>query len=810
MVLDPTPKVTRSDLSTEVVADAGLDESRLVGAGQRVIRHAEDLSGRVTKLSAELARLRLSTPYILAQEVATTKGTGYLTLLWRMHKALQAQRARRLQPRQEKCLRYSNVRGSGFLIGPATTWISAEAKPGTHYVFECFLTCFDEVSEKGVVMVVQVENQAGELLSFETDFLKHRRDASAFTYVSIGPAVDLRIPISTPANAVRVQFGFSQHRSTNSTHIYVGSWFTQLPDDTRTRPSGVVKTPDTEHETDSKSPQIISILDEFSTECLRPEFDLVSVSKLAWRTELEEKTPVAMLAESAWRGNNGSWRYALSNPERWGTELGELLMHCEEHCIPTLFWNKEDPAHFETFSAVAQSFDHIFTTDAACVDRYHRLTGKSNAHVLPFAAQPRLHNPIRTGPLIQKFAFTGSWRGVKYPSRAKWLDILLEPLIERGALDIFDRFAGETKDPDLIFPEHLAPAVRGGMEYRDLISKVYKRYAAFMNVNSVESSQTMLARRVYELLACGAPVVSSPSPAIERTFGDIVPTVETKAQVRDVAERLLTDWHYRESLSTRGVRLVHSNHTFRHRINFIGEIAGFSTIERAAERVSVICVSKRKNYLDHLAEQLERQTHTIFEIIYVAHTHEDWSMEVRRRLGGIANLKVLQLGTESVLADGLNAALSVSEGDYCAKFDDDDYYGANYLADAVLAFGYAPEAGVVGKQSFFAYLESENRTVLRFKGNSYKHTKRVHGGTLVWDRRKTKGIGFERVTAGTDSLFLKACASRGIPVVSIDAFNYVHVRHRNLGDHTWQIDDQEFLRSTIPLGDGLALNKVFV
>ena len=108
-----------------------------------------------------------------------------------------------------------------------------------------------------------------------------------------------------------------------------------------------------------------------------------------------------------------------------------------------------------------------------------------------------------------------------------------------------------------------------------------------------------------------------------------------------------------------------------------------------------------------------------------------------RRCSRAGELKILRVGSECVLADGLNAAMAIASGRFCAKFDDDDYYGANYLLDSMLAFEYLPSIGVVGKRAFFAYLQESDQTVLRFKGGSYQLTNRVHGGTLLWDRERT-------------------------------------------------------------------------
>ena len=57
--------------------------------------------------------------------------------------------------------------------------------------------------------------------------------------------------------------------------------------------------------------------------------------------------------------------------------------------------------------------------------------------------------------------------------------------------------------------------MRGSLTYTQMLS-AYRAYAVFLNVSSVVDSPSMLPRRVIEVLACGTPVVSTPTPATDR------------------------------------------------------------------------------------------------------------------------------------------------------------------------------------------------------------------------------------------------------------------------------------------------------
>ena len=170
-------------------------------------------------------------------------------------------------------------------------------------------------------------------------------------------------------------------------------------------------------------------------------------------------------------------------------------------------------------------------------------------------------------------------------------------------------------------------------------------------------------------------------------------------------------------------------------------------------------------------------------------------------------LRVLHIDAGGYLADGLNLAIEHATGDYIAKIDDENHYGVNYLKDSMLAMRYS-RAAVVGKASFFAYVESTNQLAIRFPGRQYRWVKRVHGGTLLWNRRVTAGLKFNQVRQGTDTSFLNSVREAHLPIFSSDPFNFVHVRYADAAAHTWKIADQEFLRNARVLKEGLDLGLV--
>ena len=115
---------------------------------------------------------------------------------------------------------------------------------------------------------------------------------------------------------------------------------------------------------------------------------------------MEEARPELLLVESAWMGNGGKWRNRIIGFENLeDNPLLELLQYCRKIGIPTAFWNKEDPPHFDEFIGAAREFDFVFTSDADCIPLYREALGHDRIYELPFAAQPQTPQSVTRGRL---------------------------------------------------------------------------------------------------------------------------------------------------------------------------------------------------------------------------------------------------------------------------------------------------------------------------------------------------------------------------------------------------------------------------
>ena len=447
-----------------------------------------------------------------------------------------------------------------------------------------------------------------------------------------------------------------------------------------------------------------AILDEFSLECLRPECRIVTFRPDNWEGILERERPHFVLVESAWKGNGGSWEYRIAQYNYPGREELERLVHwCRQHGLQTVFWNKEDPVHFERFLEAAKLFDHVFTTDANCLPRYRKELGHDRVHALPFAAQPLIHNPIRVPGYREKsVCFAGSYYRNRHPKRREELEWLLDAALPFG-LDIYDRAHGQQGEgaEHFRFPDRFQAAIAGGLPYHEIV-QAYKRYKVFLNVNSVTDSPTMFSRRVFELLACGTPVVSTPARGSEELLGsDIVRLVGSREEAQVALEQLLGDQELWGRTSLAGQRAVAGAHTYAHRLRAVANTIGYRLDEpRPPSLTALTWAPAPGDELRGLLQQIAAQKAPPSQLLVVcgAGARQEAEALLSRTLPG-QRTHVMSVEHPADGTTWWKDAMAECAGDYVALLAPADHYGPHYLIDLLWAVSYS-KADVVGKASF--------------------------------------------------------------------------------------------------------------
>jgi hypothetical protein len=358
--------------------------------------------------------------------------------------------------------------------------------------------------------------------------------------------------------------------------------------------------------------RIAAILDPASEASLAPECDLdTGFGTTDWRERLESHPPHLLLVESALAGNGGSWRGAVaahpSSAQAGLPALSELAGWSRDRGIPTAFWATRDPLGFDRFAEAASLFDHVFTVDSDRIGAYRALpeSAAQTVAALPLAVQPRLHNPIGSAGRRKGVAFAGVFDRGWPRARREELANLLEAARKPG-LVIYEHDA-EAGEGDHSFPPRFLPFV-GGRVPNEETAAIYKRHCVFLNAGPTATSPTAIPRQLFELLACGTPVLSAPSAAVEEILGELVAVAAGGEEAAAQLERLLGDEAYRASLAVRGQRHVLAAHTYRDRLDELVAAAGFDIAAGAEEETAVLLLAGRGEELGEAADSLLEQS----------------------------------------------------------------------------------------------------------------------------------------------------------------------------------------------------------
>lgn len=357
----------------------------------------------------------------------------------------------------------------------------------------------------------------------------------------------------------------------------------------------------------AKDLKVAVILDEFSFNSFKNEFLPLVITPNNWKTLFATQKPDLFFCESAWSGSdskNRPWKgqiYASVNFSKENrTALLEILAYCNDNGIPTVFWNKEDPTHYpdriHDFVKTACLFDFVFTTAEECVEKYRQDYGLKNVYSLPFATNPILFNPIDNinNPRTKKMIFAGSWYA-NHLERSKIMTKLFDSLIDGGyELEFYNRYYGDT-DPNHIIPEQYQSYERPSIANKD-IGQVYKSSVFGLNFNTVTNSNTMFARRVFELMSSNTLVLSNYSQGMREMFGDNVIFLDTEPERLN---SLTSDTI--ECIREQNLHNVLANHTYQKRFEKILDKVGLIYNKEIEKITLLVHISDEKQAKSEIA-----------------------------------------------------------------------------------------------------------------------------------------------------------------------------------------------------------------
>ena len=431
--------------------------------------------------------------------------------------------------------------------------------------------------------------------------------------------------------------------------------------------------------------KVAAILDDFSFSCFSPDCELLQLQPHCWLNQLLDFKPDILFVESAWFGDMGLWHGKLTHHSQ---EMTDLLLYCKKIGIKNIFWCKEDPVDFHRFIGVAEKFDFVFTTDIQCIPLYKRLLGHSRVHLLPFAGQPKFHNPIQKFKRENSACFAGSYY-VRYPQRTRDLDAIFESVNLIYPMVIYDRYHGSS-DLNYKFPDKFNDFIVGYLPSNE-IDRAYKGYALGINLNTIKNSESMFARRIFELLACGTVTVSNESPGLHFLFGQLILVSDHHDVLLELLGKVSKQPLMLSKLALAGLRKVMLEHTYSHRLGTVMQKVFDVDQGPLLPCVFVIAHALKHDEFYRLQSMLINQTEVNWHALILI--SEDFNINAFTFDPRIQVLRASEVA-EVAVSD------FVDQEAWVAGMSASDYYGPNYLLDLILGTRYS-KALAFGKAGFF-------------------------------------------------------------------------------------------------------------
>jgi spore maturation protein CgeB len=325
--------------------------------------------------------------------------------------------------------------------------------------------------------------------------------------------------------------------------------------------------------------KIALISDELTRESLNMEntVEIFNITPQNYKKIFTEDFIDFLFVESSWHGYKNSWKFKVASYSNrfWRTNyrLKQVIKYAKKNNIPTVFWNKEDDIHFNRFIESAKLFDHIFTVDENCINKYREIVPKETTiNTLMFAVQPKLHYFKDFNFKYNQANFVGSYSHHIHNRRREWQDMMFESATKTDfGLTIYDRNSNRGSK-NYRYPNLLNMQVKSAVPYSKT-ADIYRDYLVSLNVNTIENSPTMFSRRLIEVIACGGIAVTNPTLAVEEHFGEYSYVVRNKEEMDELFNRLKYGASKDDMERMRaGAEFILKKHTWKHRLKEILEV----------------------------------------------------------------------------------------------------------------------------------------------------------------------------------------------------------------------------------------------
>ena len=244
---------------------------------------------------------------------------------------------------------------------------------------------------------------------------------------------------------------------------------------------------------------------------------------------------------TCWKGiDNEEWR-GVKFREKPKKALEKILSLGKKQNAKLVFQSIEDPSNYDYFIDIARKFDFVITTDTDCIDKYKFDCGHENVFYGEYGFNPQLNNPIGCRRDIENaFFFAGSYP-TRYKERCDDMQIILDSIINSGGEVLIADRNYDSPDESVSYPSKYSDFVVPPVEH-SLLQRLHKVFRYNLNFNSIKTSPTMCAMRVYELQAQCNGFMSNYANSVYNNF----PGIKIVPFVQDFSSYIQSDETWEE------------------------------------------------------------------------------------------------------------------------------------------------------------------------------------------------------------------------------------------------------------------------
>ena len=212
--------------------------------------------------------------------------------------------------------------------------------------------------------------------------------------------------------------------------------------------------------------------------------------------------------------------------------------------------------------------------------------------------------------------------------------------------------------------------------------------------------------------------------------------------------------------------------------------------------VSIITSTIRQHCIDNVFDNYSKQSYKNKELIIILNKNDMDIDKWQEKAITYPNVRIFKLDESISLGECLNFAVKKAKYNYISKFDDDNYYGANFIQDLMKVFSFR-KVDIVGKLSYFVYFKDSKILALSSPRNSNRYVNFLSGSAMIIKKNVLNKVPFPNLTVGEDTLFLRTCLKYGFKLYSSDQYNYVCIRKSSLDEHTWKITEDDMMKTCV-------------